>query len=431
MPRKHPYQLLPTSAEGCRTGSREVARNEGEGPRTGSREVAKNGSGDIGKVVHKFTFIKEKGAQKDNEILKAIMICVILANVLVLGVQEEWQTEQVEYVCECCSNVCSACYVAECIFEMCVFRCDYFKDGWKLFNFTLSVLSCVELSAIAYNYGVLADHLHKANLLRMLRVIRVVRVVRALNSIPDLIMVVDGITKALKSLWYVGILFFILVYVFAIFFTLAIGGEEWGDSSFDQHKFFGSMGLSMITMFNFSLQPEFQRQIAVDAPWLLIPMFLFMAVTTLGILNVIIALMIESTWQSRDDAARARKEEQLAQAVGMWQEQVPPEGEISRELRCERMLGVLERIIQERVIPMPEGITSGDLLILLDSDGDMSLNVEEFEMGLGRFMFGDSFKLTTLMCIATGQARNDLNHRIDEVTHEIEQIKHMVALLSQ
>jgi len=185
----------------------------------------------------------------------------------------------------------------------------------------------------------------------------------------------------------------------------------------------------MITMFNFCLQPHIMRPIAAMAPWLLIPLLFFLAITTLGILNVIIALMIENTWTARSDAASAEKEKQLARAVGIWEGLVPPEDEVSKDVRVEKILEVLEKIIQEHVIDLPEGITGDDLLILLDSDGDLSLNVEEFEMGLGRFMFGDSFKLTTLMCIATGQARNDLNRRIDQLANEVQGIKSVLDLL--
>jgi len=202
----HPYRLVPQSLGGGSPSARE---------RLGGDSTCSPRKAD----AEKFVFVKKKNVTQENETLKMFMIFVILSNALALGVAEEWSDEWVGFLCEWVNNICGACYVFEAIYEIVFHRCAYFKTAWNIFNFGLAVLSGMELAALIWSTSELAHQMHKYRLLRTLRVLRIVRVVRALHSIPDLVMVVDGITRAMKSLCYVGILLFLLISIFSQSFS--------------------------------------------------------------------------------------------------------------------------------------------------------------------------------------------------------------------
>merc|ERR1719424_720951 len=79
-------------------------------------------------------------------------------------------------------------------------------------------------------------------LVRLLRLTRMARMVRLLRALPELMILVKGITVAMRSVFFTLCLLFIVIFVFAIVFTmLAV------DTGLER-SYFGSVPHSMSSL---------------------------------------------------------------------------------------------------------------------------------------------------------------------------------------
>ena len=80
----------------------------------------------------------------------------------------------------------------------------FFTDGWNVFDFTIVVVCLIPIGA---------EHAAAARLIRLLRVLRL------FSGIPRLRLVVSAMVNAIPSIFYVGVLLFLLFYVYGILGT--------------------------------------------------------------------------------------------------------------------------------------------------------------------------------------------------------------------
>merc|ERR1719456_2118610 len=100
----------------------------------------------------------------------------------------------------------------------------YFFNAWNLMDFVLvwmSVLDNWVLLALGFEGGLKAF-----SSMRALRMLRLVRLVRLLRMFKELALLCMGLLESFKTLFWVGLLMLVWVYVFALFFTKMIGKEQ-------------------------------------------------------------------------------------------------------------------------------------------------------------------------------------------------------------
>lgn len=102
----------------------------------------------------------------------------------------------------------------------------YFYDGWNVFDFTI-VLICF-----------LPVH---AEYIAVLRLARILRVLRLVTALPKLQLLVGALLRSMPSMAYVGLLLFILFYVYAVTGTMLFGKND--------PIHFGDLQLSMLSLF--------------------------------------------------------------------------------------------------------------------------------------------------------------------------------------
>lgn len=92
-------------------------------------------------------------------------------------------------------------------------------------------------------------------IMRIIRILRLVRLVRVLKVFQQLHLLVAGLSNATRTLLWVGLMFFILLYTCAIFTTLTIGHEDdaynkyFMEKEWDHEKYFGNIWRTMFTLF--------------------------------------------------------------------------------------------------------------------------------------------------------------------------------------
>lgn len=193
---------------------------------------------------------------------------------------------------------------------------DFFKDGWNVFDFVVVFAAFVP--------GVREN----ATLLRLVRLLRVVRVVSVL---PDLRVLISGMGRALPPIGAMAALAVLLIFTYGM-----IGWELFGEALPER---WGDIGQAMLTLFTV-LTLEGWNEILFTAQevhpesWIFFVSFVLIA--SFLLINILIAIIINSVEEARD-AERAEELEDRLEEAERSGARVDPLGEaVSRidELRA-------------------------------------------------------------------------------------------------
>jgi len=97
-------------------------------------------------------------------------------------------------------------FTIEAILKLIVYKLDYFKDAWNVFDFIIVVICWTAFFLPNIDAGVVA----------VFRLARVLRVFRLVSALPKLRILVDAMLKSIPSMGYVGILLFLLFYIYGV-----------------------------------------------------------------------------------------------------------------------------------------------------------------------------------------------------------------------
>ncbi len=102
----------------------------------------------------------------------------------------------------------------------------YFKDQWNIFDFTIVTVCFLPVGG---------------TFVAVIRIARILRVLRLVTALPKLQILVGALLKSIPSMIYVGLLLFLLFYIYAASATAIFGSND------PYH--FGSLGRSMLSLF--------------------------------------------------------------------------------------------------------------------------------------------------------------------------------------
>ncbi len=115
----------------------------------------------------------------------------------------------------------------------------YFMSSWNIFDFSIVAFSLFEV--VVQSGASFAAVLRLFRLARLMRIFRVMRVLRLVTAFQELQFLVETILKAVTSISYVGVLLFLLFYIYG---TMGIFLFRANDPFH-----FGSLPHAMITLF--------------------------------------------------------------------------------------------------------------------------------------------------------------------------------------
>jgi len=163
----------------------------------------------------------------------------------------------------------------------------FFKCPWNVFDFLIVAITLLPAVSPA---------------LSVFRLFRIFRVLRLLSAVPELQILVTALLKTIPSMGYVGMLLFLIVYVYGVLGTQFFKGAD--------PVHFGNLGLSLLTLFQVAtledwagiFWPLFQEFGWIAAVYFL--SYIFMG--TMVLLNLIIGVVIRSMEQVQEDHAKRR-----------------------------------------------------------------------------------------------------------------------------
>ncbi len=163
----------------------------------------------------------------------------------------------------------------------------YFRDGWNVFDFLIIAFALVPATG---QFAMIA------------RLARLLRVVRLISAIRDLRLIVAALVRSIPSVGHVMMLMSIVAYIYAIM----------GHQLFHEHdpEHWGTLGRSLLTLFNITTLDNWTQimNAAMEQhPWAWIYFVSFVVVGTFVVINLFIAIIINSL----DDAKRSNLQEGL------------------------------------------------------------------------------------------------------------------------
>ena len=148
---------------------------------------------------------------------------------------------------------------------------EFFKEGWNVFD-TLIVI----FSLLPAGESVL-----------LLRLLRIFRVLRLISFIPELRELIEALVRSLSKLAYVCLLLFIILYIYAVFGSMAfseIDPGRWSD--------LGRALITLVQVLTLSSWEQVMLPLQNQIAWAWIYFFSFIALGSITVLNLIIAVLV-------------------------------------------------------------------------------------------------------------------------------------------
>lgn len=224
------------------------------------------------------------------------VIALILLNALVLGLEAIPSVQLAHGVqLGLLDRIIVAVFVVEIGLRLSVYRREYFRDPWNVFDVAVVVVALIPQSAA----------------LAALRTLRVLRVLRLVARVPSMRRVVTALLAAVPGLGSIVALLSLLLYVAAVMATGLFGAAA--------PEYFGSLGTSLFTLFQvMTLEgwPDVARRVMQELPWAWAFFLVYILVSTFAVLNLFIAVMVNAMQsqvehdqeQSRADQMREMRE---------------------------------------------------------------------------------------------------------------------------
>ena len=220
----------------------------------------------------------------------ALVLAVIFANAIVFGLQtyEGIEREHGDTL-NLLNQIFLGFFVVEILLRLAAHGTrpwNFFRSGWNVFDFVVVGLAFVP--------GVRES----STLLRLARLMRVVRIIHVL---PDLRILIEGVARSLPPLGSMVLLIVLVIFVYGMFGWLLFGEEipeNWGN-----------IGRAMLTCFVMLTLEDFP--VYMDAgmdvhPWSWIFFVSFIGVAAFVVVNVFIAIVLNSMEEARE-VERRRK----------------------------------------------------------------------------------------------------------------------------
>lgn len=167
-----------------------------------------------------------------------------------------------------------AIFTVEIILRIFVYRLNFFKDPWSLFDFFVVTISLIPASGN----------------LSILRVLRVLRLFRLLTIVPQMRVIIAALIGVIPGIASVSLVLILFFYVFAIM-AFNLFGETYP-------QWFGGLGASMYTLFQImtleSWSMGIARPVMETHPTAWVFFVIYILIVTFIMVNLFIGLIVDA-----------------------------------------------------------------------------------------------------------------------------------------
>lgn len=204
---------------------------------------------------------------------RAIMIIIVI-NAITLGLEtSDAAMEHWGGMLHAVDSVILAIFVVELTLRIVAHGPRFFLSGWNLFDFFVVAIALMPSSGA----------------LSVLRALRILRAFRLVSAVPAMRSIIEALIKSLPGLSSIFLLLMLVFYVFAVMAT-----KLYGDTNPER---FGTLGASMFSLFQvMTLEgwPDVVNSVLDHHRFALLFFIPFMMMSTFTVLNLFIALIVDS-----------------------------------------------------------------------------------------------------------------------------------------
>ena len=209
---------------------------------------------------------------------------------------------------------------------------DFFRSGWNVFDFVVV--------GVAYLPWVRES-------VTLLRLARVLRIARLLSVIPGLRIVILGIGRSLAPIGGMAALTFFVLYIYGILGWLLFADHD--------PERFGNIGRALLTLFQILTLEGWNDVLDYEmelSSWSWIYFVSFVLIATFVVLNVVIAIIVNSMDEVRAMELERERKELVAAAL--------EDGAADQHLhdRLQALRGALDEL-EQALVEGPGGAASG------------------------------------------------------------------------
>lgn len=225
----------------------------------------------------------------DSAAFRNTITTLILVNAAILGLLTYPLPDIVVQVLTYADHAIIAAFVVEIVLKIFVHRLNFFKSGWNWFDFLVVAISLVPA----------------AGAFTVLRALRVLRLFRLFSVIPEMRSVVEALGKAIPGMGAIMLVLGVIFYVASVMGAKLFSGTH--------PQFFGDLGGSAYTLFQVmtleSWSMGIARPVIAEHPFAWIFFVGFVIVTSFAVLNLFIAVIVDSMQSKHFDAETERQAE--------------------------------------------------------------------------------------------------------------------------
>lgn len=323
-------------------------------------------------------------------------------------------------------------FSVECLFRAYVERGKYLLNKWNLIDLFTVLSGWVGLAAS--NAGI------PVTLLRMFRLVRVVRALRFLISVPEFYLLITGLYSSIKAIVF-GALMLVAVIIFWAVISVEVLHPITSRMTWDYcdrcPDGFRGIFAAALTLFQQIVAGDSWGTISMPlvetAPWTAGLLFAILITISLGMLNLILAVIVERAAEARENdheakikkknQDRSRSMEDLASICASMDEN--NNGMISYEelLKGYDEVGEFKRFMDLMDLKREDVAT---VFNVLDTGNTQEVPYLEFCQHLGNFFKRDPVIMHSLVKYSVMELRKLLEH---DILHHMEHQSEMLRLL--
>jgi voltage-gated sodium channel len=259
----------------------------------------------------------------DSPAFTTAVVSVILANAVVLGLQTYPSIER-EYgeLLDALNLAFLAFFVVEISIRIAAYGrrpWRYFLDGWNVFDFVAV--------ALAFVPGLQSNS-------TVLRLARLARIVRVVHLLPDVRILITGVIRSLPPLASMAILTVLIMFVYGM-----VGWQLFGEEIPNRWGTIGEAMLTLFVMLTLEDFPVYMDEAMEIHPWSWVFFVSFILIAAFVVINVFIAIVLNSMEEARELARREPLEGEediapVAERIAMLRTALD---ELERELHVRRI----------------------------------------------------------------------------------------------
>merc|ERR1719362_1804055 len=277
------------------------------------------------------------------------------------------------------------------------------RSGWNWFDLLIIVLAIVDIWILSW-VTESSGGLQVMSVFRIVRLVRLVRLVKLIRLLRGLYVIVLAMWHAMQTMSFLLAIMAFGLLIYSIFAVTLIGRNtnldsvriNGTDTVYDR---FGTVFRAMYSLFELMTLEGWEavaRPIVEEEPWLFLFIVSYIMIFTFGMLNMIVATVIEKTLHhtrmlsdSHQAEERRRMKEELIRIRTMFDESNQDAG--SGKMTFEEFEAALKAHPPIREIFNKMGISLHDakeLYTVLDWDDSGDLTIKEFLSGISKLQDG-------------------------------------------